>query len=48
MRIYKNTKETVRSPDGDTDFFDIVVEVFQGDTLASYMFRICLDYVLWT
>ena len=23
MMIYKNTKEMVRSPDGDTDFFEI-------------------------
>ena len=29
MMIYKNTKATVRSPDSDTDFCDIVVEVFK-------------------
>ena len=34
----------VRSPDGDTDYFDIVAGVLQGDTL----FIICLDYVLRT
>ena len=38
----------VRSPDGDTDYFDIVAEVLQGDTLAPYLFIVCLDYVLRT
>ena len=36
----------VCSPDGDTDFFDIVVGVLQGDMLAPYLFIICLEYVL--
>ena len=43
---YKNTKVKVRSPEGDTDYFDIVARVLQGDTLAPYHFIICLDYVL--
>ena len=34
-------------PDGDKDFFDIVAGVLHGDTLAPYLFIICLDYVLW-
>ena len=38
----------VRSPDGDTEYFDIVAGVLQGDTLALYLFIICLDYVLRT
>ena len=38
----------VRSPDGDTKYFNIVAGVQQGDTLASYVFIICLDYVLRT
>ena len=46
MRLYRNTKVEVRSPDGDTDYFHIVAGVLQGDTLASYLFIICLDYVL--
>ena len=33
------------SPDGDTDYFDIVAGVLQGHTLAPYLFIICLDYV---
>ena len=44
MMPYKNTKVKVRSPDGDTDYIDIVA----GDTLAPYLFIICLDYVLRT
>ena len=32
--LYKNTKVKVRSPDGDTEYFDIVAGVLQGDTLA--------------
>ena len=27
----------VRSPNGDTDFFDIAAGVFQGDILAPYL-----------
>ena len=41
-----NKKVKVRSRDGDTDYFDIVTGVLQGDTLATYLFIICLDYVL--
>ena len=44
----RNTKVKVRSPDGDTEYFDIVAGVLQGDTLAPYLFIICLDYVLRT
>ena len=36
----------VHSLDRDTDFFDIVASVLQGDTLAPHLFIICLDYVL--
>ena len=48
MILYRNTKGKVRSPDGDTDYFDIVAGVLRGDPLASYLFIICLDYVLRT
>ena len=46
--LYRNTKVKVRSPDGNTEYFDIVAGVLQGDTLAPYLFIICLDYVLRT
>ena len=48
MMLYRKTKVKVRSLDGDTDYFDIVVGVLQGDTLAQYLFIICLGYVLRT
>ena len=46
MILYTNTSSMVRSPDGDTDFFEITSGVLQGDTLAPYLFIICLDYAL--
>ena len=48
MILDRNTKVKVRSPDGDTEYFDFVAGVLQGDTLAPYLFIICLDYVLRT
>ena len=38
----------VRSPDGNTEYFDIVAGVLQEDTLAPSLFIICLDYLLRT
>ena len=46
--LYRNTNVKVRSPDGDTEYFDIVAGVLQGDSLAPYLFIICLNYVLRT
>ena len=46
IMLYKNMKVKVCSPDGETDFFDIVARVLQGDMLALYLFKICQDYVL--
>ena len=46
MMLYKNTLSMVRSPDGDTPFFKITTGVLQGDTIAPFLFIICLDYVL--
>ena len=34
MMLYKNGKVKARSPDGDTDYFDIVAGALQGDTLV--------------
>ena len=44
MMLYKNMK--VCFLDGDTDYFNIVAGVLQGNTLALYLFIICLAYVL--
>ena len=46
--LYKKIKVKIRSSDWDTDFFVIVPGVLQGNTLAPYLFIICLDYVLRT
>ena len=46
--LYKSTKVKGRSPDRDTDYFDIVAGVQQGDTWPLYLFIICLGYVLRT
>ena len=48
MMLYRNIKVKVLSPDGDTKYFDIVAGVLQGNTLAPYLFIICLDYMLRT
>ena len=46
--LYRNTKVKVCSPNGETDYFDIVAGVMQGNTLVPYHFIICLEYVLRT
>ena len=46
MMLYKNVKAMLCSADGNTDLFDIVIRIFQGETLASYMFIISQDYAL--
>ena len=46
MIAYINTKSIVRTDDGDTEFIKISGGVLQGDTLAPFLFIICLDYVL--
>ena len=48
MILYKDMKNIVHSPDGDTDYFDIVTIVLKGDALAPFLFIICLDYILQT
>ena len=44
MMLYRNTEVKVRSPDGDSDYFDIVAGVLQGDTLPPYLFTICIEH----
>ena len=45
-KLYENTKARVLTPDGETELFDILAGVLQGDTLAPYLFAIVLDYVM--
>ena len=44
--LYKDTVAQVLTPDGGTEFFDVVAGVLQGDTLAPFLFIIALDYAL--
>ena len=44
--LYKDTIAQVLTPDGDTEFFEILAGVLQGDTLAPFLFIVALDYVL--
>ena len=46
MIAYTNTKPIVRTDDGDTEFKNISGGLLQGDTLAYFLFIICLNYVL--
>ena len=44
--LYKDTEAQVITPDGDTEFFEILAGVLQGDTLAPFLFIIVLHYSL--
>ena len=44
--VYTNTRARVETPDGNTDLFDILAGIMQGDTLAPYLFIITVDFVL--
>ena len=48
LMFYKDTKAMVYSRDSDTDFFHNVARIFQGDTLAPFIFIICPDYIRQT
>ena len=43
--VYIYTRSIVRSDDGDTEFITITGGVLQGDTLAPFLFIICLENV---
>ena len=34
------------TPDGETELFDIIAGVLQGNTLTPYLFAIVIDYVM--
>ena len=42
--LCKGTKAKVLSPDGETELFETLAGVLQGDTFASYIFTIMIDY----
>ena len=46
MKLYLQTRARVITIDGETEFFNILRGVLQGDTLAPLLFILCLDYAL--
>ena len=42
----EKTRARVITPDGTTEFFDILAGVLQDDTLSPYLFAIVLDFVM--
>ncbi|KAJ4939860.1 hypothetical protein JOQ06_029296 [Pogonophryne albipinna] len=44
--MYAGTRAKVVTPDGNSEEFDILARVMQGDTLAPFLFIIVLDYAL--
>ena len=40
------TKAKVLLPDEETEFFEILAGVLQGDTLPPYIFTIIIDYAM--
>ena len=44
--LYENTRAKILSPDGDTEFFDTLAGVLQGDALAPYLFAIVINYTM--
>ena len=44
--LYRDTEAQLITPDGDTEFFEILAGVLQGDTLPPFLFIIALDYAL--
>ena len=46
MMLTKSMKAMVHTSDGDINFFNIVTGVLHRDTLAPYLFIICLDNII--
>ena len=44
--LYTNTQATVLTPDGETNPFDILAGILQGDTLGPFLFIIVVDYIM--
>ena len=45
---YEDTTVKVITPNGETETFNILADVLQGDTLDLYIFVIVIDYVMRT
>ena len=46
QKLYEGTRTKVLSPDDETEYFEILGNVLQGDTLAPYLFTIVIDYIM--
>ena len=46
--LYSNTCSSILTPDGETEPFDVVTGILQGDTLAPFLFIIVIDYIMRT
>ena len=44
--MYAGSRAKVVTPDGNSEEFDILAGVLQGDTLAPFLFVIVLDFAL--
>ena len=44
--MYNVTRARVLTPDGNTDYFEILAAVLQGNTLAPFLIAIVLDYAM--
>ena len=44
--LYTNTQATALTQDGETEPFDILAGILQGDTLAPFLFIIVIDYIM--
>ena len=44
--LYEKTWAKILSPDADTEFFDTLAGVLQGDALAPYLFAIVINYTM--
>ena len=44
--MYNNTRACVLTPDGNTDYFELLAGVLQVSTLALFLFTIILYYTM--
>ena len=45
LMLYNNTRSMVRSPDGDTSFFEIITGVLHRDKLSQFICIIYIHYI---
>ena len=46
--LYSNTCFSVLKPDCETEPFDVLTGILQGDTLEHFLFIIVIDYIMRT